>query len=71
MKNGRKTSRRVDFVKGNPKNPMTMEDVEEKFKKCVPFSAKPLDKKKVSALIKAVRKLEALPDVSRIVDYLK
>ena len=71
LKDGRKKSRRVDFVKGHPKNPMTMEDVEIKFKKCLPFSAKPLGKRKVSELIRAVKELDALEDVSKIVDFLK
>jgi len=71
LKNGRTTSRRVDFMKGHPKNPMTMEDCEKKFRICLPFSARPLGKGKMSALIKAVRELDALNDVSRIKDCLR
>lgn len=71
LKNGRKTSCRIDLVKGHPKNPMTMEECEEKFKTCLPFSVKPLSEKKVSALINAVRELETLTDISEIVDCLK
>jgi 2-methylcitrate dehydratase PrpD len=71
LRNGRKASRRVDFVKGHPNNPMTLEEVEEKFKACLPFAAKPLSPGKVSALIAAIKNFEALPDVSQIVQYLK
>ncbi len=71
LKDGRKKSRRVDFVKGHPKNPMTMDDVEIKFNNGLPYSAKPLGKKQVSDLIRAVRELDALEDVSKIVDFLK
>ncbi len=71
LKNGRKASRRVDFVKGHPKYPMTMEDCEEKFRNCLPSSIKPLDEKRVSALIKAVRELETLSDISQMVSYLR
>jgi 2-methylcitrate dehydratase PrpD len=71
LRNGRKASRRVDFVKGHPNNPMTLEEVEEKFKTCLPFAARPLSPGKVSALIAAIKNFEALPDVSRIVQYLK
>lgn len=70
-KNGRKTSRRVDFVKGHPKNPMTMEDCKKKFRTCLPFSTRSLGKKKVSALIKAVRELDTLNDVSQIANCLR
>ena len=71
LKNGKKASNRVDFVKGNPKNPMNMEDVEKKVRACVPYSAKPLEEKKISVLIDTVKGLETFPDVSRIIDYLK
>jgi 2-methylcitrate dehydratase PrpD len=71
MKNGRKRSRRVDFVKGHPQNPMTMEEYEEKFRECVSFSGRPIGEEKVSALIKAVKELDTLDDVSAIVNYLK
>lgn len=71
LRNGRKASRRVDFVKGHPNNPMTLEEVEEKFKTCLPFAARPLSPGKVSALIAAIKNFEALPDVSRVVQYLK
>jgi len=59
------------FEPGAPENPMTMEDCEEKFRKCLPFSVKPLEEKKVSAVIKAVRELDTITDVSQMVSYLK
>lgn len=71
LKNGRKTSCRVDFAKGHPKNPMTFQDIEEKFRKCLPFSAKPFDDGKASDLIHAVRTLETLADVSQIAGWLQ
>lgn len=71
LRSGKKRSCRVDFVKGHPNNPMTIEDVEIKFRNCLQFSAKPLCDKKASALIQAVKKLETIPDVSQLMDYLK
>ena len=71
LRNGRKASRRVDFVKGHPNNPMTLEEVEEKFRTCLPFAARPLSPEKISALIAAIKNFEAVPDVSQIVQYLK
>jgi 2-methylcitrate dehydratase PrpD len=71
LKNGGKTSRRVDMVKGHPQNPMSMADCEGKFRACLRSSAKPLGERKASALIKAVRDLENVSDVSQLVDYLK
>jgi len=71
MKTGRKRSCRVDFVKGNPQNPMTMEEYEEKFRKCLSFSGRQIGEEKASAFIKTVKELDRLDDVSRIVNYLK
>jgi 2-methylcitrate dehydratase PrpD len=71
LKSGKQRSCRVDLVKGHPKNPMTMEECEEKFRNCLRFSKKPITGKKISSLISAVRGLETLNDVSRIVDCLK
>jgi Uncharacterized protein involved in propionate catabolism len=71
MKTGRKRSCRVDFVKGHPQNPMTMEEYEEKFRKCLSFSGRQIGEEKASAFIKTVKELDRLDDVSRIVNYLK
>ncbi|GAG26209.1 unnamed protein product [marine sediment metagenome] len=61
----------VEFVKGHPKNPMTMAEVEEKFQKCASFAAKPLSPEKLSEVIRIVEGLETYPDVSQIVALLK
>jgi 2-methylcitrate dehydratase PrpD len=71
IKNGKTSSRRVAFVKGHPNNPMTMEECEEKFRRCVPYSAKGLKPEKVSGLLESLRSLERLNDVSTIADFLK
>lgn len=59
------------FVKGHPRNLMTMEDCEEKFRNCLSFSARPLSGEKASALLKAVKELDKINDVSEIVNCLK
>ena len=71
LKNGAMVSRRVDFVKGHPNNPITMEEMEEKFTTCLPFAVKPLSAEKAASLVTAIENFSALPDVSQIVQYLK
>ncbi len=71
LKDGKKKARRVDFVKGHPKKPMTLDDVEAKFNSRLPYASKKLGKKKMADLIAAVKRLETLEDVSQIVDFLK
>ncbi|GAI10704.1 unnamed protein product, partial [marine sediment metagenome] len=40
-KSGKSYSKRVDFPYGHPKNPMTTDDLLEKFRDCVSYAAKP------------------------------
>jgi 2-methylcitrate dehydratase PrpD len=61
----------VEFVKGHPKNPMTMEEVEEKFRKCAAFSAKPLPERNLTELVAVIRKLDESRDVSEIMKFLQ
>jgi 2-methylcitrate dehydratase PrpD len=39
-----KYSKRIDYVKGHPKNPMTFQDCANKLRRCASFSALPLEK---------------------------
>lgn len=61
----------VEFVKGHPNNPMNLEEVEEKFRKCAAFSPKPLSERNLTELIAVIRKLEESRDVSQIMELLK
>jgi len=61
----------VEFVKGHPKNPMTMEEVEEKFRKCAAFSAKPLPETNLTGVIKMIKEMERSPDVSKLMELLR
>jgi len=69
---GKKTFKaRMQFVKGHPKNPMTMEEVEEKFRKCAAFSANPLSERNLVQVINMIREMEKSRDVSKIMELLK
>lgn len=64
-RSGRRTHRRVSFVKGHPRNPMSYDDVAEKFVDCARF-ARP-DWTGASAVIERVAQLETLADVGDLV----
>jgi 2-methylcitrate dehydratase PrpD len=66
LKNGKKYSRRVEFAHGGPEDPMTLDEIADKFKECCQYSAKPISKKNQDEVIKTVRKLETIKDVSCI-----
>jgi 2-methylcitrate dehydratase PrpD len=67
---GQKYTRKVYYTKGHPKNPMTMDEVRAKFRRCVPFSARPLHMKNAERIIAMVRNLEEVSDVSEIAGLL-
>jgi 2-methylcitrate dehydratase PrpD len=58
------------FVKGHPQNPMSFEEVVEKFERCAKISAKPLSKKNLTEFLANVERLEERSDVRGITDNL-
>ena len=63
LKDGRKFSKEYSIVKGHPENPFTEEELVNKFKGCVPYSAYKLSDGVVDSLIKALLNLEEVDDV--------
>jgi 2-methylcitrate dehydratase PrpD len=61
LKNGRTFSGRADFGKGSPANPMSYDDVAEKFLGCAAYAEWPAAKAR--QIVEQVRKLEDVPDV--------
>jgi 2-methylcitrate dehydratase PrpD len=68
-KKGETHSMRVDDRKGSPANPMTMEEVEEKFRRCAAFAAHPPSRENVGEICAFVREIEKYPDVTQLVKY--
>jgi 2-methylcitrate dehydratase PrpD len=64
LKNGRTLSGRADFAKGSPTNPMSFEEVAEKFYGCANFADWPDAKAK--EIVELVRKIESEPDMHRL-----
>jgi 2-methylcitrate dehydratase PrpD len=61
LKDGSTISGRADFGKGSPANPMSYEEVAEKFRGCAEAAHWPATQ--TSAIIDTVRRLETLADV--------
>jgi len=62
--------RRVDFPKGNPKNPASMEDCIRKFRKCSSYSARPFPERQVEKIVEFVSDLEKLEDITLLAGLL-
>ena len=68
LKDGRVISGRADFGKGSPVNPMSYDEVAEKFHGCAAFADWPTSK--ANQVIETVRKLEDVSDVRTLTALL-
>ena len=68
LKDGRTISGHADFGKGSPINPMSYDEVAEKFRGCAAFAEWPADK--ANQVIEMVRKLEDVSDVRALTALL-
>jgi 2-methylcitrate dehydratase PrpD len=69
LKDGRTISGRADFGKGSPSDPMSYDDVAEKFRGCAAFAEWPISK--ANQVIEIVRKLEDVSDVRTLTALLQ
>jgi 2-methylcitrate dehydratase PrpD len=68
LTDGRVIRDRADFGKGSPANPMSYEEVADKFRECAAFSRWP--KQKAEAVVAMARELEALRNVRELTALL-
>jgi 2-methylcitrate dehydratase PrpD len=69
-RDGKSYSERVDYPKGNPKNPVTSAELVESFRAMADYSVKPLAQTKIDDAIDFVLGLEKVGDVSHIARLL-
>ncbi len=68
LKDGRRYSARADFGKGSPSNPMSYDEVAEKFRGCAEFAC--WDTSRNERIIDTVRNLEALGSLRELASLL-
>jgi 2-methylcitrate dehydratase PrpD len=68
LKDGRVASGRAEFAKGSPSNPMSYDEVSDKFRGCAQFAKWPAAK--AEAVISLVKSLETVSDMSKLVGVL-
>lgn len=68
LKDGRKFSGRADFGKGSPANPMSYDEVADKFRGCAEFAG--WDPKRSEQIVAAVRDLETLGSIRELTALL-
>ena len=64
LKDGRVISGNAQFAKGSPANPMSYDEVADKFRGCADFAKWPA--KKAEAVIETVKSLEHVSDMSEL-----
>ena len=64
LKDGKTLSGRAEFAKGSPANPMSFDEVADKFRGCAEFAKWPTAK--AEFVIASVKKLEDVSDVSTV-----
>jgi 2-methylcitrate dehydratase PrpD len=69
-KGGQQYSLRVDERKGSPANPLTMEEVQEKYRQCAPFAAHPIPRENIEKAGLLIQQMEKCPDVTQLVKFL-
>ena len=70
MQRGEVYSKRVDVPYGNPKNPMSFDDLVDKFRECCTHAVKPISRENQDKVVTMVERLEDVTDVSQIVNLL-
>jgi len=63
-------SKRIDYTLGSPKNPLSKEELIEKFRSCAGFTAKPVSKENLLQVIQMINSLENITDVCQIIRLL-
>jgi len=66
LKDGRVISGRADFGKGSPTNPMSYEEVAEKFQGCADYAEWPVDRTR--KIVEMVRNLETVQDLRTLTE---
>jgi len=66
-KDGKVRSERVEILRGDPRKPVSIEEVAQKFRRCAAFSVKPISEKNVEEIIRIVSNLETMSDVGELV----
>ena len=67
---GQKLSKQIQLPRANPKNPVSMDGVIEKFKKCANYSIRTFSKDHIDKMVKILCNLEQLEDATELTQLL-
>lgn len=70
LKNGTSFEKEISVAYGHPKNPISWHDLENKFRDCTSYSIKPKKEEAVNSVIKMVRNLEKMDNISELISTI-
>jgi 2-methylcitrate dehydratase PrpD len=69
-KDGKEYSKQVTYPRGDPHNPLSRDEIIEKFRSCVKFAPRPLERGSDDRIIQMIDELERLSSVSQLIQLL-
>lgn len=70
LMDGRSYSKQLDVAYGHPQNPITWQDLTDKFRDCASYSEKPISQENIEKAIDMVNRLEKIDDVNQVIELL-
>jgi 2-methylcitrate dehydratase PrpD len=70
LKGGQVKSKRIQWVYGHPKKPISQEDLVDKFMDCAKHSVKKFSKRTLDKIVALILSLEEIEDISELTRYL-
>jgi 2-methylcitrate dehydratase PrpD len=70
MRNGALYQKKVDYPRGTQENPLTKEELVNKFEDCVSYGGKPLPKGNIKRILSMIDGLEKVTDIRRVIPLL-
>jgi len=69
-KTGERLTKKVDERRGSPSNPMSMEEIADKFRRCAAFAKRPPTQANVEKILAMANEIESLDDVTPMITLL-
>ena len=69
-RNGEVYAQRVEILRGDPRKPLEMEEIGQKFRKCAAFSARPISGENIEQVITSVSHLEDVENIAGVIELL-
>jgi 2-methylcitrate dehydratase PrpD len=67
MRDGKELIHRVEIARGHPQNPLSEQELSEKFRDCLHHAVKPIPYQKIEKILSMLMELEDAGNIARVV----